>query len=300
LAPRFGLDLVDAQSDEQFIEVLPSADALWITPTHYTAPVGSLLTSSPNALRWIGLPSVGYDALVRFGVPSGVTVTNVGGILAPVVAEHAVALLLAMVRALPKMAREQAAERWTPSLMRELRSLDGATVAVVGFGAIGAEIAKRVRVFGARVLGVSEHGRTHAFADAMYARDGLLEALAQSDAVVLAVPMNASTKGLIDARALAALRPHAHLVNVARGAVIDRAALDAALAGDRLGGVALDVTDPEPLPAGDPLWRDPRVLISPHIGGFGSAAAGRRLADLFARNITHFTAGEPLEAAVSL
>lgn len=300
MVPRFGLDLVDAQSDEEFITALPSAEALWITPTHYTAPVGSLLTSAPNALRWIGLPSVGYDALARFGVPRGVTVTNVGAILAPVVAEHAVALLLGMVRALPQMAREQAAGRWSPGLMRALRSLDEATVTVVGFGAIGSEIAKRLRIFGAEVIGVSEHGRAHPFADAMYARDGLQDALAQSDAVVIAVPMTATTRGLIDARAFEALRSHAFVVNVARGPVIDRAALDEALAAGRIAGVALDVTDPEPLPPGDPLWNDPRVVISPHIGGFGSAAAGRRLAELFARNIAHFNAGEPLEAAVSL
>lgn len=300
LVPRFGLDLTDAQSDEQFIEALPAADALWITPTHYTASVAELLTSRHNALRWIALPSAGYDALVRFGVPQSVTVTNVGNILGPVVAEHAVALLLAMLRALPQMAREQAGERWTPALMRELRSLDGATVTVVGFGAIGLEVATRVRAFGARVLGVSEHGRPNAHADKMFASDGLLDALSQSDAVVLAVPVNAKTKGLIDERAFAALPPHAMIVNVARGAVIDRGALDAALAGGCLAGVALDVTDPEPPPPGDSLWRDPRVVLSPHIGGFGSPAAGKRLAELFARNIARFNAGEPLEAAVSL
>ena len=126
----------------------------------------------------------------------------------------------------------------------------------------------------------------------------LLDVLGRSDAVVLAVPLNAQTQNLIDARTLAALRPHAIVVNIARGGVIDHAALRDALAAGRIGGAALDVTEPEPLPAGDPLWTMPNVLITPHVAGYGGDVAPRRILALFERNLAKFMSGEPLESVV--
>jgi phosphoglycerate dehydrogenase-like enzyme len=299
-AQRLDLDLVVADDPQTFAHEVPRAEALWIVPSAYDATVAEILKTSAGTLRWIGMTSIGYDPLVRFGIPDGVIVTNVGDVLGPVVAEHAVMLLLAMVRQLPAMQRRQSEGRWDASVMRQLRSLEDLSVTIVGFGSIGREIASRLRPFGAHIIGVRASGRPDALADEMFPAGRLRDGLARGDAVVLAVPLVEQTRHLIDETAFAAMRPGALLVNVARGPVIDGSALVAALENERLGGVALDVTDPEPLPAGHPMWNDPRVVISPHIGGFGSIAAGRRLAQLFERNVAHLRSGEPLEAQVTV
>src|SRR5579884_4033753 len=278
LAQRLDLELVCADDLPTLEREAPGMQALWTVPSAYDASVAEILKERATSLRWIGLTSVGYDPLLRFGVPAGTIVTNVGDALAPVVAEHAVMLLLALVRRLAAMHRRQLESAWDPSVMRELRSLEDLTVAIVGFGRIGRAIAHRLRAFDARIVGVRASGRADPLADEMYPAPRLRDALAQ----------------------LEALPPDALLVNVARGAVIDLQALKEALRRNRLAGVALDVTDPEPLPADDPLWRDPRLLITPHVGGFGGIASSRRILALFERNVAAFRAGEPLEAQVSV
>jgi phosphoglycerate dehydrogenase-like enzyme len=134
----------------------------------------------------------------------------------------------------------------------------------------------------------------------MFPSARLHEALAQSDAVVLAVTYNDETRHLIDAAALAAMPENSLLVNVSRGPVVDGTALHAALAAGKLAGAALDVTDPEPLPATDPLWSTPGVIVTPHIATFGSIATGQRLADQYDRNLERFARGETLEGEIVL
>lgn len=300
VARRLGIELTSADDLETLARDVPEADALWMVPSKYDAAVAEILKTKAQRLRWIGMTSIGYDPLLRFGIPAGVAVTNTGDIQGPVVAEHAVMLLAALVRQLPAIHAKQLAGEWDASVMHRLRSLEDMTAALVGFGSIGRETARRLRGFGTRIVAVRASGKPDELADETFAPDRLHAALAAADAVVLAVPMNAGTRGLIDRAAFAAMRPHTLLVNVARGPVVDTAALRDALHDERIAGAALDVTDPEPLPAGDPLWSDPRVLISPHVGGFGSAAVSQRLARLFERNARHVLAGEPLEACVDL
>ena len=130
---------------------------------------------------------------------------------------------------------------------------------------------------------------------------GLEHALARVDAVVVAVPMNDETRGLIGPSAVAAMQPHADtFVNVARGAIVDTAALKAALKDDRIAGAALDVVDPEPLPPTDSLWLDPRVLITPHIAGFGSIESSHRIVNPLRTQRRASAKGEPLEAQIAL
>jgi phosphoglycerate dehydrogenase-like enzyme len=226
-----------------------------------------------------------------------VVVTNAGDAYAPTVAEHALALLLALVRRLPGAIARAAQGTWDQSDGRNIGTLYDATVAVVGFGNIGHEVALRLRGCGARVIAVTRSGRPDPLADESVSSDRLLEVLARSDAVVLAVPLNAATRHLVDAPALAALRPHAILINVSRGPVVDHAALREALAAGRIGGAGLDVTEPEPLPADDSLWTLPNALITPHVAGYGGDVAPRRILTVVERNLKRFIAGEPLEAA---
>jgi phosphoglycerate dehydrogenase-like enzyme len=114
------------------------------------------------------------------------------------------------------------------------------------------------------------------------------------------VPLTPQTHHLIDAAALAAMKPQALLVNIARGGVVDGAALAEALAAGRLGGAGLDVTEPEPLPPDDPLWSLPNVIVTPHVAGYGGAVPGRRVIALIERNVDHYQAGRPLEAIIPI
>ncbi len=298
LAGRHGAEAVTVDDAGSLHRELADADALWIWPAFYDAALAAVLESSVPRLRWLQLPTMGYDAVELHGVPAGITVTCAGDAYAPTVAEHAVALLLALVRHIPSAVRNAAAGRWDQSGARSIGTLHGATVAVVGFGNIGREVAARLRGFGARIIAVTRSGHADPLADESASRAHLHDALGRSDAVVLAVPLNGSTRHLIDARALAAMPRHAVLVNIARGGVVDHAALRDALAAGALGGAGLDVTEPEPLPAGDPLWTLPNVLVTPHVAGYGGEVAPRRIMALVERNLQHFAAGRPLEAEV--
>jgi phosphoglycerate dehydrogenase-like enzyme len=298
LAARHGVDSVCVTDTASMRRELADADAFWTWPAFYDAELVSLLERHAPRLRWVQLPTMGYDPVEVHGIPPGVTVTSAGDAYAPTVAEHAVAMLLALVRRIPEAARNAADGKWDQSNAVRIGTLHGATVAVVGFGNIGREVAMRLRGFGARVIGVTRSGRADPLADEAARSDQLLDVLQCSDAVVLAVPLNARTRHLLGARALSALRPHAIVINVARGSVIDHAALRDALAGGRLGGAGLDVTEPEPLPSDDALWTLPNVLITPHVAGYGGDVAPRRILALVERNLAHFTAGRPLESPV--
>jgi phosphoglycerate dehydrogenase-like enzyme len=296
LAARHGVDAVAVSDGAAMRRELADADALWAWPAFYDAELVGLLARHRPRLRWVQLPTMGYDPVELHGVPAGVTVTTAGDAYAPTVAEHALTLLLALVRRLPEAVRNAEQHRWDQSGATAIGTLHEATVAVVGFGNIGREIAKRLRGFGTRVIAVTRSGRPDPLADEVVRAGELHDVLGRSDAVVLAVPLNAQTRHLIDARALAAMQPHALLVNIARGGVVDQAALATALADGKLGGAGLDVTDPEPLPPDDPLWELPNALLTPHVAGYGGGVAPRRILALVERNLRAFIEGRPLES----
>ncbi|HTD38029.1 MAG TPA: D-2-hydroxyacid dehydrogenase [Candidatus Limnocylindrales bacterium] len=298
LAAKHGVASAAVEDAEAMRRELADADAFWTWPAFYDAELVTLLERHAPRLRWVQLPTMGYDPVELHGVPPGVTVTSAGDAYAPTVSEHAVAMLLALVRRIPEAVRNSTTGTWDQTNAIRIGTLNGATVAVIGFGNIGRAVAERLRGFGARVVAVTRSGRADPLADETAPEDALHDVLARSDAVVLAVPLNARTRHLLDARALAAMRPHALVINVARGGVIDHDALRDALAAGRIGGAGLDVTDPEPLPADDPLWRMPNVLITPHVAGYGGDVAPRRILALVERNLERFIAGEPLESRV--
>jgi len=299
LARDAGVTLIEAADTDAALREAPNIDALWLWPGCYDAPLAAALGSS-KALRWIQLLTMGYDPLEKYGAPHGVTITNAGDAYAPTVAEHALALSLALLRQIRPSIERAAKHVWEPGLAAGVATLNDALVAVIGFGSIGREIAVRLRGCGARVVAVTRSGRVHPLADESAPVSALHEILARVDAVVLAVPLTAQTRGLIDKAALAALRPSAVLVNIARGGIVDSAALVAALKEGRLAGAALDVTDPEPLPAGHPLWDAPNIIITPHIAGYGGTVPGRRVLGLIGRNLDAFLHDRPLEAQITI
>ena len=277
---------------------IAEADALVCPDFLYSAQVAEMLRERAGRLRWLQLLTQGFEHAQANGVPAGVTVTNAGDAYSPAVAMHAVALLLAVQRRFPVMLANQAKGEWNRTVSLAMTSPAGATIAICGFGSIGQEIARLVRVFGARVVALTRSAGPHALADESLPIGQLREVLPRVDAVVLALPLDASTRHLIGAPEFALCRKTAVLVNISRGGIVDTAALVEALQGGAIAGAGLDVTDPEPLPAGHPLWDASNLVISPHLAGAAGKATFERLADVAGRNVERFLAGEPLAHVV--
>jgi len=211
----------------------------------------------------------------------GVAVTNAGGVHASNVAEHAVGSLLSLTRGFFRARRQQRNHEWRNFQMGELA---GRTVTVVGLGAIGSAIARRLQPFDVDLRGVRHTPEKGGPVDSVFGYAEIDAALAGAEGVVLACPLTETTEGLLGRDEFDLLDPDAVVVNVARGGVIETDALVDALRWNHVRGAALDVTDPEPLPADHPLWDFENVLITPHNGGY-TPEYYDRLADIVVRNV---------------
>jgi phosphoglycerate dehydrogenase-like enzyme len=289
---------VDVVADKAaFLVQASRADAVILSGHVYDAEVAAALRQAPG-LRWIQLYTAGYETLQTLGVPPGVVVTNAGAAWAPGVAEHALAVMLALTRHLPDAFAEQQKARWDRGFSARNGTLQDRTLAIVGFGNIGREVARRARGFGMRIIGVARSAREEELADEVLPTSHLHAVLGRADVVVLALPWSPDTNRVMNAKALAAMRPGALLINVSRGNLVDHAALRAALESGQLGGAALDVTDPEPLPDGDKLWSCPNLVITPHTSGSCGVSGRLRVAAVVAENTARFLAGETLTNVV--
>ena len=245
----------------------------------------------PARVRWVQLPAAGVERWTGRDTPDGPTYTSAAGAYGAAVAEPALALLLAGVRGLVRAAR---ARRWEPGVDA---TLEGSTVAIVGAGGIGRALSGLLAPHDVEVIAVTRSGRAVPGAARSLAADALPEVWGAADHAVIAAPATDSTRHLAGAEQLAAMRPNAWLVNVARGSRVDTDALVAALHDGAIGGAALDVTDPEPLPDDHPLWTAPNALITPHIANPPSALT-RHLAERVRENVGRFATGEPLLAPI--
>ncbi|TYC68206.1 dihydrofolate reductase [Streptomyces sp. CB01881] len=263
-----------------------AAVEFFVIPYTFTHAALDLLPRLPG-LRVLQSLSIGVDDLLP-RVPPGVTLCNATGVHEASTAEHAVTLLLAALRRIPDLVRAQQAQQWVTGFRPALADR---TVLLLGYGAIGAAVEARIAPFECRVLRVARTARQSPRGPVQpLGRLPLL--LPQADAVVLTLPLTAQTRGLVDAAVLARLKDGALVVNVGRGAVVDTDALLAELRSGRL-AAALDVTDPEPLPPGHPLWTAPNTLISPHAAATTSAFRPRALA-LVRAQVSRYAAGDPL------
>jgi len=290
-----GGDVTVADDAAGALRALPDAEALLCQDFLYTPRI----RDSGQRLKWVQLLTAGYDHAKRVGVAPGVTVTNAGDAFAPSVAAHAVALLLALQRGLPAVLANQARQAWDRTHAQRVTTPAGQTIAIIGFGGIGREIARLLRGFGARIVAVTRSGRPHAPADESHPVAELAAVLPRADAVMLALPLDASSRGLIGVRELALCKPSALLINIARGAIVDQVALAEALGKGIIAGAGLDVADPEPLPPEHPLWRAPKLILTPHYAGACATLDGR-IADLAGDNLKRFLAGQPLQHVVDL
>jgi phosphoglycerate dehydrogenase-like enzyme len=260
---------VRAGSVTELRDKVVDAEAVLVSNSTYSGEVADILRAAPG-LRWIQTSSIGVENLLANPPRSGIVVTNAAGLKAPTVAEHAVALLLALMRNIPAADGFQRARRWAPDeLAPDMVSLAGKRVLCLGYGAIGREVARKLLAFDAEVTALTRSGVGTPPAKHILAFDKLDEALPSADVVVLALPLADETRHVINRVRLALLKPNAFLVNVGRGELIDEVALAEALTARRIGGAALDVFAREPLSESSPLWNAPRTIVSPHVAGQG-------------------------------
>ena len=243
-------------------------------------------------VRWVQLGAAGIEMWFDAGLMRPEVVwTAAKGVYARPIAEHVLALILAAARGLPERAR---ARSWgAPGG----RLVAGATVGVVGAGGIGSELIRMLAPFGTRIIALTRDGRLVPGAAVSIGPSELPWLLTESDYVVLAAALTGETRGVITAESIGAMRPDAWLINIARGELVDTRALVEALGAQTIGGAALDVTDPEPLPAGHPLWSLPNVIITPHVAS--TRAMGERyLAARVEENVRRFSLGQKLLGVV--
>ena len=267
---------------------------------HYIADTDILLCFSPPMadhvvrdapkLRWIQALGTGVDNIVDLpSLGSEVLVTNVRGIHGPPVSEATIAYMLSLARDLPRAARAQDSGRWErwPAQL-----LAGKTVGILGVGLIAEYLAPICKALGMTVVGISGNPRPAPAFDRMVHRDQLAQAASSLDYLVVLTPLDDRTRGIVGETVLAAMKPSAYLVNVARGGVVDETALIKALDSGTIAGAALDVYAQEPLPAHNPLWKTKNVTMFSHLGGYSQGYEDRAMPTI-AGNMQCYLSGQP-------
>jgi phosphoglycerate dehydrogenase-like enzyme len=278
------------EQEREWHELLARADVLWDFPAYERRPV---LELSPR-LRWVQTTSAGVGQQVkRLGLQdSDLLVTTASGIHAQPLAEFVFAALLFYSKELGRLQEEQRGKLWNRFCGIELA---GRTIAIIGPGRIGREIARIARTFRMRPVAMgrrSDPARAEALGvDRLYSRAELPQMLAEADCVVICAPQTPETDDLLGAAELAAIKPGAVFINIGRGTIIDESALLAALQDGRIAFAALDVFREEPLPPSSPFWEMPNVLINPHSASTVDTE-NAKLTDIFIRNLGHYLAGE--------
>lgn len=287
------IEVVHPATSEDVVTEIADAEAAvgaTLTPEHLAAA---------RKLRWLHSPAAAvHQYMYPEFLASPVVLTNGRSVFAAAVAEHVIAMIFAMARQIPSCVRFQIQNTWGQQPLWEskpgVRDVAGATLGMVGLGAIGSEVVRRAAALGMNVVAVREHPEKSAEGvSTVYGSRDLSKLLGQSDFVVLAAPVTPSTKHLIGAPELAQMKPTAYLINVGRGVLIDETALAEALRAKRLAGAGLDVFEEEPLPPSSPLWALENLLITPHCGGFVENLWQRHVA-VISENLRRYLAGEPL------
>lgn len=295
LEPRLpaGLDVAWFASSADANAMIADADIAWVDmqPTALTAEA----IRHGEKLKWVSTIYAGLDAFPLDVLKArGAQLTNGVGINALAVAEYAVMGMLVAAKRYDEVVRAQDRHEWPKDAPGKVELFETRAL-IVGMGAIGKLIGERLAAFGVEVTGVTRRGH-----DGTLKPDEWQARLGEFDWVVLAAPSTDATKAMIGAAELAAMKPSAWLINIARGDMIDEAALLDALNGRKIAGAFLDPTHPEPLPEDHPLWSAPNCLITMHLSGRSQTKMFQRAAALFLRNVDAFVNGRPMENVVDL
>ena len=289
-----------AEGEARWRAMLERCEVLFGIPGDSPDGLAAAIRANPG-LRWVQATAAGAGEQVRAAKLTSeelaqVTVTSSSGVHAGPLAEFCMLGLLTFVKDLPRLQADQRARSWDHYPMAELRGL---TLLVVGLGKIGLEVARLAKSFGMRVIGINRTGESDSCdVEETHDLSALSDLVAIADTVVISLPLTDETRGLIDADAIAAMKPTAIVVNVGRGGVIDEDALTEALHQRRIAGAALDVYATEPLPAQSALWELPNVLLSPHTAAL-SVHENERIVTLFAENLRRYLRHEELLSRVN-
>ena len=292
------IEVIAVSDEAQALQAMPGAQAL-------IGFCSADLLEAGDALHWIQVYSSGVERCVA--LPEMQTgdklLTNGQRIGSPALAEHAIALMMALARGLDRYYVNQMEGAWERSVdlgQGEFLELEGRTVLIVGLGGIGTQVARRAHGLGMRVIATRGSRREGPdYVDYVGLGDETLDLARQADVVINAAPLTERTRGMFDAAFFKAMKPTAYFVSVGRGQSTVTDDLVAALAAGELAGAGLDVTDPEPLPQDHPLWRTPRVIITPHTAG-RSDRSRERLFLLVQENLRRYVAGEALYSVVDI
>lgn len=272
-------------------EALAGADVLFVYD--FSSPALRSAWPAADALRWVQVGAIGVDAVLFDElIDSEIIVTNSRGIFEAPIAEYVLGQILAFAKDFGRSLRAQDAQRWQHF---DTEPIAGASVTIVGPGPVGRATARLLRAAGMTVRGVGRTSRQDP--DFGMITTDLLAAVGDADYVVLAAPLTAQTRGMVDADALAAMPSRARLINVGRGELVDTDALVAALHAGTIAGAALDVVAPEPLPPDHPLWTAPNVRLTPHNSG-DIAGWRAELQQQFVANFRRYLSGQPLRNVV--
>lgn len=249
-------------------------------------------------LRWIHALTAGVERLLFPEVQSSSTLlSNSRGIHGIPMAEHVLGLMLTFSRRLDVFQRQQVQHLWRRPPSEELQEINGKTLAIVGLGAIGHELARKGKAMDMRVIASRREIKQEPFVDRLYRPEQLPEMLAEADYIVVTVPLTEDTSGMFGHEQFAAMKPSAFFVNVSRGAVVQETALLEALQSRRIAGAGIDVVADEPLPPTSPLWDAPNLLITPHLAAISPLYLDRAL-QLFADNLALYIKDQPLRNLV--
>lgn len=297
-APHIEKALQAQRGDLEIIRIAAHEDPpgtvdVLLTPLTGVQPIPELLPKC-QGLRWVHIFGTGADTF-PFDLAGGLQVTCSRGASASAIAEWVLAMMLSFEKQLPQRWVSAPPAQW---FLAELGGLEGKTLGLLGFGAIGQAIARRALAFDMKVVAKVRQHRPSPMAGVTLV-DSLEQVLGAADHLVLALPATAESRGLLDGERLAMTKPGGHLVNVARSGLIDQDALRPLLDSGHIAQASLDVVEPEPLPAGHWLYSHPRVRLSPHISWSAPGMVDRMLA-VFLRNLEAFAQGRPLEGGVDV
>jgi phosphoglycerate dehydrogenase-like enzyme len=293
LAKEFSqIEFRDVTSTEQLAEHLPGAEVLVIVASVYGAETAKIIREKGQALRWLHFKTSGVDQGVRHGLPPGVPVSNTPALSAPGHAEHAFGALIMLMRKFREIEAARTRGDWIRRQIGPLIDVvEGKTMVVVGFGGIGQAVARYAKNFGMTVIVVSRAAKKEDYVDRVVGREQLGDVVAEADVVSFNTVLTPESRHMLGAKELARMKPTAYILNDARGALIDEAALAQALKERRIAGAALDVFSDEPLPKDSPFWTLDNVFLSPHVSGAGYDTDAK-FTSLFRKSLKQFLAGE--------
>lgn len=286
--------LVDARIDfdlDNFDESMATAHAL----VTWDLPTGRLTDRAPN-LRWIHIIGAGIEHLQPLDwLPANVTITNNRGIHAEKAGQYGLMALLMLNNAMPRLIGEQSRRQYVECFTT---AITGKSLLVLGAGEMGSAVARQARKLGLRTVGIRRHPRRSTGFDEVHAIDALDSLLPDADFLLVTVPATPETRGLIDGRRLALMKPSSGLINMGRASVVDYEALASALRAEELAGAVIDVFDVEPVPESSALWDVPNLIMTPHMSSDDALTYTPRTLDLVFENLARLLDGKPLKNRV--